>query len=94
MSETEEDNLFHQYTEYLERFDEKADRPTELGTFGKCDGRLLKKMRYDEFADKLTKYHRATQTYFKNLNNGGTINDAAAKTIRSHAIELIIDSPV
>jgi hypothetical protein len=86
--------LVDQYREYLERFDEAAGQPADFGTFVKHNGRLCKKLRYDEFEPLYKEYNEVAQAYFESIDRGDTINDVIVKLIRDRATELIIVSPV
>jgi hypothetical protein len=82
-----------EYREYLTRFDaEHAD--TDFGAFVKHRGRLVKKLRYEEFAPMYREFHDVAQNYFDSLDRGDTINDVVVKVLRERAIELFVDPPV
>ena len=93
MSDPQGDLVEH-YRQYLERFDAIAGSPTDFGAFIKHNGRLVKKMRYDEFEPVYTEYHDITQAYFDSIERGDTINDITVKLIRDRATDLVRPSPV
>lgn len=90
----ESGELVDEYREYLERFDEAAGAPTDFGQFVKHNGRLCKKLRYDEFEPLYKEYNEVAKAYFESVDRGDTINDVIVKLIRDRATELIKTSPV
>ena len=91
MSEEELD-LVGQYRAYLDRFEAIAG-PGEFGTFFKHRGRLIKKMRYDEFEPKFNEWQDVAQAYSDAITNGDTINDLVVKILRERCDELLLDPP-
>jgi hypothetical protein len=82
-----------EYRDYLARFEsEYAD--SDFGVFVKHRGRLVKKMRQDEFEPVYREFSDIAKSYFDSLDRGDTINDVVVKMLRERAIELLISSPV
>jgi hypothetical protein len=94
MSSPTEEELVNEYKEYLERFDALGDGPSEFGDFRKHNGRLVKKMRFDEFEPVYTEYTEVAKAYFDSVDRGDTINDVVVKLIRDRATDLVKTSPV
>ena len=86
-------DLVAEYKGYLERFDEGAG-PADFGAFAKYNGRLVKKMRFDEFEPIYREYFDIAKTYMDSLERGDTINDVVVKLLREKASELFLESPV
>ncbi len=85
-------DLVAEYKNYLDRFLEKAG-DVEFGAFAKYNGRLVKKMRFDEFEPIYTEYYEVAKTYFTSVDRGDTINDVVVKLLRERASELFLKSP-
>ncbi len=90
----EDEDLVAEYREYLQRFEAVAEGPTEFGAFLKYRGRLVKKLRYDEFEPMFREYEEVAKAYFDSIDRGDTINDIVVKILRDRATELIKPSPV
>ena len=88
------DDFVAEYREYIERFDAAAEKPTDFGGFLKYRGRLIKKLRYDEFEPLFKEYEEVAKAYFDSIDRGDTINDIVVKLVRDRATELIKPSPV
>jgi hypothetical protein len=91
MSEYSLDRV-EQYRAYLERFEATAG-PGEFGQFLKHNGRLIKKLRYDEFEPKFVEYCDMTNAYTESLSRGDTINDLVVRILRERADELMLPRP-
>jgi len=85
-------DLVGQYRAYLDRFEAVAG-PGEFGSFVKYRGRLIKKMRYDEFEPKYSEWQDVAQAYRDSVERGDTINDLVVKILRERCDELLIDPP-
>jgi len=94
MGAPSEDELVQEFREYLERFDALDDQPADFGAFRKHNGRLVKKMRFDEFEPLYREYTEVAKAYFESIDRGDTINDIVVKLIRDRATDLIKTSPV
>ena len=79
-----------EYRLYLERFDALVGA-VEFGIYQKHRGRLIKKLTYDEFEEKLGEYREVDKAYAEILEHGDTINDVLVKVLRERSDELLID---
>jgi hypothetical protein len=82
-----------EYRDYLARFESEYG-DSDFGVFVKHRGRLVKKMRQDEFEPVYREFSDIAKSYFDSLDRGDTINDVVVKMLRERAIELLISSPV
>lgn len=89
-----DDELLAAYREYLDRFDAVGNGPKDFGEFVKHNGRLVKKLRYDEFEPIYNEYEEVARMYFDSIDRGDTINDVVVKLIRDRATDLMKTSPV
>ncbi len=92
MSDVEPD-LIEEYRAYLERFEAIAG-PGEFGSFIKHEGRLIKKLRYDEFEPKYIEWRDVSEAYNHSVVAGDTINDLVVKILRERAGELLLEAPL
>ncbi len=83
-------DLVEEYRLYLQRFDDVLG-PCEFGAYAKHHGRLIKKLRYDEFEGKWAEFAEADKAYAEILERGDTINDILVKILRERADELLLD---
>jgi hypothetical protein len=83
-------DLVEEYRQYLQRFDERLG-PCEFGAYAKHHGRLIRKLRYDEFEGKWNEFAEAEKAYAEILERGDTINDILVKILRERADELVLD---
>ena len=86
----EDSDAVEEYRRYLARFEAKVGT-SEFGAYAKHNGRLIKKLTYDEFESKLGEYQEVDKAYKEILANGDTINDVLVKVLRERADELLID---
>lgn len=86
-------DFISEYKGYLERFERDVGN-TDFGAFVKHKGRLVKKLRYDDFEPLYGEYLDIAKTYFDSLDRGDTINDVVVKLLRERAAELVLPSPV
>jgi len=93
MGTDREVDIAKEYQDYLARFDSEYG-DSELGVFVKHRGRLVKKMRLDEFEPVYREFSDIARSYFDSLDRGDTINDVVVKVLRERAIELLLSSPV
>jgi hypothetical protein len=93
MGSAEKSEFTKEYREYLARFDAEHTG-TDFGAFVKHRGRLVKKLRYEEFDPMYREFHEVAKNYFDSLDRGDTINDVVVKVLRERAIELFVDPPV
>ena len=83
-------DLVDEYRQYLERFG-AIGAGIDFGGYAKRNGRLVKKLRYDEFELKWNEYQQVTRAYSQILERGDTINDVIVKVVRERSDELVID---
>jgi hypothetical protein len=81
--------LVEQYRAYLKRFEE-ATGPCEFGAYATHHGRLIKKMRFDEFSDKLREFQEVDRAYAAIMERGDTINDVLVRILRERSDELML----
>lgn len=83
-------DLVDEYRQYLERF-EAIGPGVEFGGYAKRNGRLVKKLRYEEFEVKWKEHQKISKTYGQIIERGDTINDVIVKLLRERSDELVID---
>jgi len=88
-----EADLVQEYREYLERFEAQLG-DSDFGAFVKHKGRLIKKLRYDEFEPLYKEYFEIAKAYYESIDRGDTINDLVVKLLRERATDLLKPSPV
>ncbi len=86
-------DIAKEYREYLARFESEYG-DSDFGVFVKHRGRLVKKMRVEEFEPVYREFSDIAKSYFDSLDRGDTINDVVVKMLRERAIELLLSSPV
>jgi len=87
------DDLLDEFRAYLQRFERVAGE-REFGEFVKHQGRLVKKLTYDEFCPKWEEFGRLKSVYEETFARGDTINDAVVRILKERAAELMLESPV
>lgn len=93
MAESGDLDFEKEYGEYLQRF-ERAVGQVDYGAFVKHNGRLVKKLTYEDFAPLYREYFQVAKTYFDAIDRGDTINDVVVRILRERATELFLASPV
>mgnify|MGYP001558474173 CR=1 FL=1 len=83
-------NLVEEYRLYLERFDSKIG-PCEFGAYAKHEGKLIKKLRYDEFEPKWTEFQDVDRVFSEIMQRGDTINDALVRILRDGCAEFLLE---
>jgi hypothetical protein len=86
-------NILDDFREYLTRF-EAAAGPREFGEFVKIQGRLVKKLTYDEFAPRWEEFVRLRTHYEETFQRGDTLNDTVMRVLRERAAELVVEPPL
>jgi hypothetical protein len=86
-------DLVEEYRAYLQRFEDKLG-PCEFGAYAKHQGRLVKKLRFDEFEGKWKEFRDVDKAYAEILERGDTINDVLVKVLRERCDELLMDRKV
>lgn len=87
------DDLPARYHEYLERFT-AALGDVRTGTFAKFNGKLIKKLTFEEFTPAYLDFHEIAAHYQTSMERGDTLNDVAMRLLRDKAAELVLASPV
>ena len=78
------------YQEYLQRF-ESLIGSLPVGSFGKFNGRLVRKLPPDEFNKKHGEWLTLAKTYKGIIERGDTLNDAITKLLREREAELLLE---
>ncbi len=86
------EDLADRYHQYLERFAREVG-DIEVGAFKKHQGKLIKKMSFEEFAPVLLEYLEMCERYQESVERGDTINDVVLKVIRDQAATLVLQPP-
>ena len=81
-----------EFESYLQRFEE-AVGDVDFGAFVKHGGRLVQKMRFEEFEPVYREYFQLAKSYFSSIDRGDTINDVVVRMLKSRASELFLTSP-
>jgi hypothetical protein len=81
------------YREYVARWEAEIG-PSEVGTFAKFSGRLIKKMSEDEFEPVHREYESLSERYFQSVERGDTVNDVVVRLLRDRAATLVLAPPV
>jgi hypothetical protein len=82
-----------QYRQYLQRYDDLLG-PCEFGAYTKHKGRLIKKLRYDEFEQRWREFMEVEQAYSEIMARGDTINDVLVKILRERCDEFLLERKV
>jgi hypothetical protein len=81
------------YRAYLDRFEQTVG-PLDFGTYATYNGRLIKKLTFDEFETKWKEFAEVTEAYERIVENGDTINDVLVKVLRERCDELLVERKV
>lgn len=92
MAEPETD-IVDEYRRYLERFETQVGQ-SDFGSYAKHNGRLIKKLTYDEFETRWGELAEMDQAYSQILANGDTINDVLVRVLRERCDELLLERKV
>jgi hypothetical protein len=82
--------MVEEYRAYLNRFEQKLG-PCDFGEYAKYQGRLIKKLRYDEFEQKMREFREVFKAFTEILERGDTINDVLVKVVRERSDELVLE---
>ena len=85
-------DLKSEFEAYLARFSEGVGEAEE-GAFVKHEGRLVRKLRREEFEEIYTEYFDLAKSYLESMDRGDTINDIVVRLLRQRAAELFLTSP-
>ena len=83
-------DLVEEYRTYLERFDGKVG-PCEFGAYAKHEGKLIRKLRYDEFEARWSEFQDVDRVFTEIMERGDTINDALVKILRDGCAEFLLE---
>ena len=86
------EDLADRYHQYLERFAREVG-DVEVGAFKKHQGKLIKKLSFEEFTPVLLEYLEMCARYNESVENGDTINDIVLRVIREQAAKLVLQPP-
>ena len=86
------EDLPARYQQYLDRFRAEVG-DVQPGAFGKYNGRLIKKLSFEEFTPAYLEYQELSERYFESLDRGDTINDVVLRVLREKAASLVLDPP-
>jgi hypothetical protein len=81
-----------EYQAYLARW-ERDLGSSEVGTFAKFAGRLIKKMTEEEFAPVHQEYESLARRYHESVVRGDTVNDVVVRLLRDRAATLVRTGP-
>jgi hypothetical protein len=87
------EDLADRYHQYLERFAREIGGAVEVGKFAKHQGKLIKKLTFEEFSPILLEYLELCARYQESVERGDTINDVVLKVIREQAAQLVLKPP-
>jgi hypothetical protein len=86
------EDLPAKYHEYLDRFmTELGD--TKVGAFAKFNGKLIKKLSFEEFTPAYLEYTEIVKRYADSLERGDTINDVVLRLLRERCATLVLKPP-
>ena len=78
------------YLAYLARW-ESLVGAVPVGSYGKWQGKMVRKLAPAEFLQKLDEYTQLGAHYQKVLERGDTLNDSMVKLLRERASELLLE---
>lgn len=87
------EDLARAYGAYLARFEAELGA-SEFGVFVKHNGRLIQKLRFEEFRPVFEEYCEMADKYREAVARGDTINDIIVRLMRDRAAHLVMPSPV
>jgi hypothetical protein len=86
------EDLPARYHDYLERFAREVGA-CDVGGFAKYNGKLIKKLAFQEFTPAFLEYTEMAEQYAASLERGDTINDIVLRLIRDQAASLVLKPP-
>jgi hypothetical protein len=92
MADAEQDTV-DEYRRYLDRFENQVGAH-EFGAYTKHNGRLIKKLTYEEFETRWLELVEVNRAYAEIVANGDTINDVLVKVLRERSDELLLERQV
>jgi hypothetical protein len=87
------EDLARAYAAYLTRFQSQLG-DSDFGVFVKHNGRLIQKLRFEEFEPIYGEYCEMAEKYREAVARGDTINDIIVRLMRDRAAHLVLPSPV
>jgi hypothetical protein len=87
------EDLAREYEAYLARFQAELGE-SDFGVFVKHNGRLIQKLRFEEFKPMYDEYREMIDKYRECVERGDTINDIIVRLMRDRASHLVLPSPV
>ncbi len=86
------EDLPARYHEYLDRFmTELGD--VKVGAFAKFNGKLIKKLSFEEFTPAYLEYEEIVKRYTDSIDRGDTINDVVLRLMRERCANLVLKPP-
>jgi hypothetical protein len=86
------EDLPTRYHEYLDRFmTELGD--VKVGAFAKYNGKLIKKLSFEEFTPAYLEYTDIVKRYTESIERGDTINDVVLRLLRDRCANLVLKPP-
>ncbi len=80
------------YHEYLDRFmTELGD--VKVGAFAKWNGKLIKKLTFEEFTPAYLEYEDLVNRYTESIERGDTINDVVLRLLREKSATMVLKPP-
>jgi hypothetical protein len=86
------DDLPARYHEYLERVTKELG-DIAVGTFAKFNGKLIKKLSFEEFTPAFLDHAELVKSYYDSIERGDTINDVVLRLVREKSAALILPPP-
>ena len=86
------EDLPARYQQYLERFRTEVG-DVAAGAFAKYNGRLIKKLLFEEFSPAYLEYTEISDRYYDSLDRGETVNDVVVRILREKSANLVLKSP-
>jgi len=83
------EDLPARYHEYLDRFATKVGT-VDVGAFAKYDGKLIKKLSFEEFTPTYLEFTEMQTAYLETIARGDTINDVVLRVLRDKAATLVL----
>jgi hypothetical protein len=78
-----------EYAVYLSRADARIGE-VSVGQYAKVDGRLVKKLSYQEFAERWEQFVDLRQAIERSIARDDTVNDGAMRRLKEAAAELLV----
>ena len=79
-----------EYDAYLLRAERSIGKEVPVGGYSKVQGRLVKKLSFDEFVERWEHFTELHERYEESMAQGDTVNDAVVQLLEEAAAELLI----